>query len=398
MKTFIELFSKEEFLLTSEIQSVLRIIRNDRFSGNYEPYQIKANGSLKQLSFDTNINNADLSVCTYLKTLKLAYAIQVWEIARDLTNRRYHDFCFHEWISENSSIKKLKFTSRDRKSADKYFLQKLKDVCNDEKITVSEGSIFTRDEYVGFINSDELLLEVSIAERKITDEMMDKIRRQFSNNEKSYSFDKHNIRFSFDAISDFFVQTDEHLLSLLNAKDGAKQVASIDRELFDQAERLNLEGMLKAIENGANINAIDEDGQTTLTKAIKASRYDFIVFNEDNDRDEYVENNPDYSDEEKIAVAEKLLSLGADINLFGYDGLNGLMFCAYQHNPVLMKFMLNKGANPNFNYFPDDDDDDIYSSSVLENMYLDYNLIEDKDDEKELDEMVKMLEEAGAKA
>lgn len=394
MKTFVELFSKKEFRLVDEIQSVLRITRNDRFSGNYQPYQIKANASLRQLSFSAKIGGANYSVNAYLKTLKLNFAIQVWEIANNLTERKFQDYAQPEWISETSPIKKLRFINKNRKKAEEYFLQALKDVCSSNKVCVSEGSIFKKRESK-WMETDELELEVSIAKNKLTDEMMHQLIRHFSSNEEQFFFEQKNVRFSFDEISDFFVKTDEHLLSLLNAEDGRKLISNEEKNFFDHAERLKLPELLNAIKNGVDINAIDVDGETALTKVIKASKYDFVII-ADADSEEYQVNNPDFTDDEKITIADKLINLGADINLFGYDGLNGLMHCSYQNNPVLMKFLLDKGANPNFNYFPIDGGA-FNKSSALDKIYTDYHFISENKEEKVLDEMSEMLVKAGAK-
>jgi len=91
MKTFVEQYTWDEFQLIEDIRRVLRITRIDRFAGNYQPYQIRANESLSQLSFFSNLTKQDVSIDLYLRNLKLDFAIQVWEIAQDLTKKRYFD-------------------------------------------------------------------------------------------------------------------------------------------------------------------------------------------------------------------------------------------------------------------------------------------------------------------
>lgn len=48
---------------------------------------------------------------------------------------------------------------------------------------------------------------------------------------------------------------------------------------------------------------------------------------------------------------EYLLEQGADINLYGYDSGTPLMAAYYSHNVELVKFLLDKGANPNTNSY-----------------------------------------------
>ena len=58
-----------------------------------------------------------------------------------------------------------------------------------------------------------------------------------------------------------------------------------------------------------------------------------------------------------------------------------------------MRFLLDNGANPNFNYYPEDGFEWI-KSTALDNVFGDYHCY---DDEKTLDEMKKLLLDAGAK-
>ena len=60
---------------------------------------------------------------------------------------------------------------------------------------------------------------------------------------------------------------------------------------------------------------------------------------------------------------------------------------------MLMKFLLDNGANPNFNYFPEDGMEWI-KSNPLDNVLGDYHCDGDADT---LDQMQELLLKAGAK-
>ena len=90
-----------------------------------------------------------------------------------------------------------------------------------------------------------------------------------------------------------------------------------------------------------------------------------------------------------------MLSLGADINFFGYDGINALQVTSYTHNPKLMKYLLSKGANPNINYFLEDGDYSIISSA-LDNILSDYGIEINEDEKTNLDACKSLLIAAGA--
>jgi ankyrin repeat protein len=239
-----------------------------------------------------------------------------------------------------------------------------------------------------------LILDVCLNENELTKEITDKIHYQFSRNEKHYPLDQKNIRFTYEDIKDYFVYLDVHLLSLLNAEDGVKDITAAEKALLDSAERLNLDGILKAVSDGANINAIDDMGETAITKVIRASRYDFHPLADKEAFEKFQRETPEFTNEEKIMVAQKLLDMGADINFFGPSGINGLLETTYNHNPVLMKFLLDKGANPNFNYHPEDGMEWI-KSDPLYNVMGDYCCYDG--DEKTLEEMEALLRNAGAK-
>ena len=394
MKAFTERYTWDEFQLIEKVRTVLCHKKTNRFGGSYEPYQVKADSSSNyRLWCSAIINKEEASVILNIKTLKLEFAMQVWEIAQAMTRHKYWHYLEHDWIKGNDPIKELVLTGEQRQEAEKYFQQKLVEICQDEKLMVSEGVTF-RGCQDDLYRPDELILDVCLNENELTIEITDKIHYQFSRNEKHYPLDQKNIRFTYEDIKDYFVYLDVHLLSLLNAEDGVKDITAAEKALLDSAQRLNLDGILKAVSDGANINAIDDIGETAITKVISASKYDFYPLADSEAYEKFRRETPEFTNEEKIAVAQKLLDMGADINFFGPGGINGLMGTTYNHNPVLMKFLLDNGANPNFNYHPEDAMGWI-KSDPLYNVMGDYCCYDG--DEKTLDEMEALLRNAGAK-
>lgn len=387
MKNICEKYTKEEIQLVNEIQNVLYISRETWQSTNFLPFQVRSNGAFSYCGFNTDINGKEVSVYMYLYTAKLDFAIQVWELAQELTIKRYFDYLNYEWT--NDVIKTVKFTSKNRKSAEIYFEEMLKQLCDGFDIRVSERAVFKREK----INDNSLILDVCIDEFKISDEIKDKIRNQFNEKKTYSSFDKQNLHFSYDEIKDFFVKTDEHLLSLLNANEGVKQITKEEKLFFEAAERLDIAEMIVAISKGVNINSIDEDGETAITKIIKAFRYDFTIVSDLEKIEEQGYKIPDYTNGEKICIIQSLLDLGADINLFGHDGLNGLQYTAYQHNDILMQFLLENGANPNVNYF---DDEPHLVSAPLDTVSFEFHCCEDKEDEEKVERCYQLLLKYGA--
>lgn len=98
-----------------------------------------------------------------------------------------------------------------------------------------------------------------------------------------------------------------------------------------------------------------------------------------------LEDNPKLDKNQLIAqtidIADKMIAMGADIDYFGFEGINALMHTSYQHQPTLMKYLLDKGANPNINYFAFEGD--TATSSVLDNLCYDENHSDISPSEKE---------------
>jgi len=382
MKTFAERYTKDEFMLVNQIQNVLRMLRQNRFSGNYQPYQIRANNSIAQLMFTSTIANKELSTDMYLYNLKLDFAIQVWEIAQELTAQKYPGYANPIWIQTNDPINELAFDNI-RKNAEQYFYQMLIEVCNDINITSSENASFKR--FLGF-HYNSIVLRVILNQPEINDEIVRKVTTQYCNGEKTYKFDIQNRHFEFDEIKDYFVFCDKHLLSLLNAEDANKRITELDKKLLFAADKSDLPAMINAVESGANINAVDKSGETAFTRVFR-NLYENAIDTNDSNANENINK--------VITMAQKMLDMGADINFFGYDGFNALQYTAYMCNPALMKFLLNNGANPNCNYHPDDIYESVTSSPL--NTILDSYYDDDYSDNSEsLKQCETLLRNAGA--
>lgn len=272
MKTYVDLHSQSEFELVVEIRSVLELVTKNRFSGNYFLYQIKSFKSLSGLYFGSKIENKKVGISLCLKNLKLDYAIQVWEIAQSLTKQKYPDYLDYEWIKTINPTKELSLKSNNRKKAEDYFYQMLKETCNDINIITSEIGLLNPKK-LKISEECELPLLVIINENEITDEILHKITNQFEKNEIHYTFDLKNQKFTFDEIKEYFVYCDIRLLCLLNAADGQKDITEAEKLLFKAALNLDLEGILIALKKGANINAIDLYGETAFTNIFQHFDY-----------------------------------------------------------------------------------------------------------------------------
>ena len=126
--------------------------------------------------------------------------------------------------------------------------------------------------------------------------------------------------------------------------------SAIDKELFAACNRMDLDGVKRAIELGANVNALNSYGECPITETIQYSADHFRERNKKYTDEEYEEHKR-MALERTTPIVELLLEHGADIDLFGYDGLQPLVTAYLDGNVEMTKFLLEHGSNPNYNSY-----------------------------------------------
>lgn len=147
----------------------------------------------------------------------------------------------------------------------------------------------------------------------------------------------------------------------------------IDEKLFEACKDLDFIGVMNALKLGANINAINGFGATPLNHTISCGDWYGIdgdtIYSNEEEQLMRSENNKRCRE-----IAEFLLDNGADIDLFGFNGTQPLVAAYHNRNYEMVKFLLERGANPNINSYPGDIP---HRSSLLfsidELLYEDYN-------------------------
>jgi len=295
------------------------------------------------------------------RTLKLEYAIQVWTkaalmVSRDYWQLRYEDneTSFREVVYyEREDITRLQLAIDE-------FWKLLEQIADSGQITVHEGYSFgntTYDKWGHKIWCNIVLDKESVKNFEVNDIF-------------SYPYDLTLKTFTWEQIKDMFVQLSLHQLSLTNIKKLHK-CTKLDNALFYACNQLDHEMVKAAIRIGANVNAINENGETPLTKAIE----DFPAHG--------VDTNKEMSDEEWkpieqenykkcVKVVDCLLDAGADVDLFGVGGIQPIVEAYYAHSFDMVKHLLERGSDPNYNSFRDDDidwlDEDSTHCTILKNI------------------------------
>lgn len=289
-------------------------------------------------------------------TLKLKYAIDVWTKAVLISSENPSDllyFWWLDWKENDTSFRHLEYHNFYKDITVKQLLTGfwalLESIADSGDIRVSEGlSLFTKT--TDWDAKPKVSCEIVVDEasgKKVYEKVCGKpFERKVA---YDYSFDDTPRSFKWAEIKDMFVELTLEQLRLVQGKKMHK-CRIIDKALFVACDRLDLEGVRHALDLGANVNALNDGGECPITITIQDAEYHF--------RD----SNRIYTEEESKAlskmafeatkpIVEFLLEHGADIDLFGFDGIQALATTYYDLNVDMARFLLEHGANPNYNSY-----------------------------------------------
>lgn len=318
-------------------------------------------------------------------TLKLKYAMDVWTKAVLVSRNNPGELLYYWWIhwKENeTSFNHLEYSNFYRDITVDDLLSKfwalLKSIADSGDIKVSEGLyIQTKTSSWAWDSEPEVTCEIVVDKESGLD-VSDTVSGKWPENKVvyDYPFDKSPRTFKWDEIKDMFIQLTLDQLRLVQGEKMHKCHA-IDKELFAACNRMDLDGVKRAIELGANVNALNDSGKCPITETIQYSADHFREWNKKYTDEEYEEHKR-MALERTMPIVGLLLEHGADIDLFGYDGLQPLVTAYLDGNVEMTKFLLEHGANPNYNsYLTDITPEEQKASISSTSLYYIYDEIED---------------------
>jgi len=113
-----------------------------------------------------------------------------------------------------------------------------------------------------------------------------------------------------------------HLYNLMSS--------DIQYKLFDAIIGSDLTSISALLASGADVNGFNDKDETPLIAACR-----------------------NLKGKEVFAVINLLISNGADINKFSSGGFTALFYAVIERRLLLVQTLLEKGANPNINFFSD---------------------------------------------
>ena len=310
-----------------------------------------------------------------LKTLRLEYAIQVWIKTFLISQSEPGPLLYYWWLGYNdneTSFRDLKYTQFDCSHTPEerveLFWKLLEDVANSGSITVSEGysfnSIISKG---GYFNHPNISVDV-VLDAMNTEDGEQRITDIFK-----YKYNRTPRTFKWDDIKDLFTQLTLKQLSLYDLSKLHKSSNS-DKQLFKACRDLDIDTVKKAIGLGANVNALDAKGASPLQCTIEFfedKNLSFSIYENKYTESEITRMKHD-NYEKCLTIVDLLIDTGADVDLFGAEGIQPLQ-CAYEaHSIQLVRHLLERGANPNYNSYrwPNMkyDADEFCQSSILKDI------------------------------
>lgn len=309
-------------------------------------------------SFHTDVigdESANIALVT-IRTLKLAYATQVWTRAM-LVSSGYTSELSNYWSLQyrdnETSFRELAYTDLPNGMTPKvlasFFWDLLETIANSSSIKVCEGySLINKGlDSFGIKKSPSIAFDVVLDRDEAKgcfDEISDVMGYPYNREPRSYRWEE---------IRDLFTELSLKQLSLMNLELLHKHT-DIDEDLFRACNALDIQGVKFAISRGANVNALDKKGESALQKAVE----DFSFYGIEIDKrysDEERTRITDAAYERSLEIVDLLVSHGADVDLFGVEGMQPITCAYYEHSPAMIKHLLELGSDPNYNSYRSED-------------------------------------------
>ena len=363
---FQELYSWEDIKMTSWIW-------RDSISDHcgYFPIALRGKDQVEKLGNNRMVGKYEMGnthQTTY--TLKYYYALQVLYATIGIACKAHihspYYYSAPHWVERNDSFMKLEESKYSGEENRKHFWMLLEELADSGEIKVSEG-YFLRNITKGCYGDQEKLYCHTVSEleliiiidtdspKYIQNKMDDFQQGKYSREVKTYKWSD---------IKGYFVELTLPQIEILN-HDWMHKYNDKDLELFRACTALDYERVKHAIEMGANVNALSPDGNSALQHAIQFF-YDHGIRMDRQYTEEELAEIKEINYHKCIKIVDYLLDNGADINLFGYDGLAPIVEAYYAKSYDMIKHLLEKGANPNVNCYLTDTSDPDTISTLLE--------------------------------
>lgn len=270
--------------------------------------------------------------------LVAAYMLKLLQKATEKTNEKYPDFLAHTWRIGNGYFRKLVYTSEDFSDAKLLLWKNLQELADSGKVTICET--VEKDSYKRHDGKIENRVHLTAMKIPVLHDYKTCV---------NYICDKKPQYWKWDEIKDYFVELNSDEVALLNGRE-LNYHTETDVPLFDACNEHNLEKIKLAVKAGANVNAINDNGETPLSIVL-----DYAT---------------EYEESFLIEIIDFLIENGADVNLFGFNGTDSFTCAHFADKPDIMEYLFKHGARKDLNCFVTDLSDS--SQWYIQNSAYDY--------------------------
>lgn len=346
VKNIQDMYTRQQFAKVSAVRRT--------YETGYSPVALNAP---EQVSRCMNMLRYDfpfgVSSSEEIYTLKLYYALNVWRmslaILQEKETRCPGQIWDFGWEENGTPFRRLCFKSPQYAEKVQDFWRTLQNVADSGVVKVSEGAFLNEAWKQNWYRGENTLISVNtlfVIDAADVGTIEVSRRKQ----EKSlylYPFSKKDVSYSWNEIKDFFVELTLEEIALLQEEEIHRKQSVADKKLFDACRCLNIRKAARALKGGAYINSLDEHGNSAITVCLEAVG----EWNCQGREPEWKELMGEIKKKEPAAqkIISYLLKQGADINLFGFGGSHPLVQCYFADSIALMEFLLQKGAEPNYN-------------------------------------------------
>lgn len=373
------------------IDDIKKAMRCSKRTGYY-PISLIRNDQEDVLGNTHRLGKYDLnetSQRTY--TLKYWYAMQVWNtavaVASSCSVGNELLYILPHWEDRDESFRMLVNDKDFTPGMVDLLWKRLEEIADSGNIKVHEG-FFIENVTKGYwgdpgkchIDSRcKFVLHVIVDQENVR-------KTKFPINDLwEHPFCKDDKTFRWEEIKHLFCEVSLPVRELMNAKWMYREYEHSE-ELFKACDRLDIDGVKAALNKGVKINAMDRYGNTALTRAVEYY-YEAGVSYDKGYTDEELDHIKEQNYNKLIPIIDYLLDNGADINLYGHDGMTPVVEAYYSHSPELVEYLLMRGANPNVNCYLMEHFEAEYCSTILSCIYDEIDELDESD--KKIESIVK---------
>ena len=312
---------------------------------------LKAPDQIYRISHSLMKEPPSASAIVVQTTLKMHYAIQVWCKAAMISAENPSNLLYYWWLQWKQGEGAFNTIEYSNFYNDitidqllKWFWELLEQIANSGEIQVCEG-YYIRCEGEGF-KGPKVVCDMVVDADFARDIKFDNIY--------TYPYNKELVSYKWNDIKDFFIELSLDQLRLTMPKK-LHNHTKLDDQLLNACFDWDIDMIKICMDRGANINCLDERGKSVLQNAVEFFNNHNILLDKNYSKEELrrIESDNEIKCRE---IVELLLSYGADINLFGFDGMSPLICAYYSKSISMIKYLLGKGANPNTNCYLEDID------------------------------------------